>query len=131
MTNPKFATFFYVFAAPFTKVVATKDTKIFFDVDGKQVIPKVTDYQIKEDAWHIHLTPVPAVLDVEPMLPMPAEQQRAFKLGEQVQKTGGDYAFSGAIVAIFTKIGGAQRYVVENSDGLLLIQNEAQLARYA
>lgn len=44
-----------------------------------------------------------------------------YKVGDKVEKANGDYRFRGHVVASFTKRGGAQRYVVENADGLLHI----------
>lgn len=44
-----------------------------------------------------------------------------YGLGDKVEKIGGDYDFRGVIVAGFTKTTGAQRYVVENQDGILHI----------
>ena len=50
-----------------------------------------------------------------------------FLIGEQVEKTGGDYYFRGHVVASFKKLSGAYRCVVENSDGVLFIFNDKQL----
>ena len=50
-------------------------------------------------------------------------------VGDMVAKVGGDYAFAGVVVASFAKLGGAHRYVVENSDGLLHIFSAAPLSR--
>jgi hypothetical protein len=45
-----------------------------------------------------------------------------FAVGQQVEKVGGDYTFSGHVVAVFNKLSGEQvRYVVENGDGILHI----------
>lgn len=52
------------------------------------------------------------------------------KLGDKVQKLGGDYTFRGVIVADFLKLTGQRRLVVENSDGMLFIFNEKQLQSY-
>ena len=49
------------------------------------------------------------------------------KIGQRVQKSGGDYTFSGWIVAVFAKRSGVQRVVVEDARGLLLIMNASQL----
>lgn len=49
--------------------------------------------------------------------------------GERVEKVGGDYRFSGVVVAAFQKRGGLRRVVVENGDGVLHIFNPAQLRR--
>lgn len=50
-------------------------------------------------------------------------------VGDEVQKTGGDYKFYGIVVSAFTKINGRPRYVVENRDGMLFIFNEQQLEK--
>ena len=44
-----------------------------------------------------------------------------FELGDQVEKTGGDYTFDGVVVAVFSKLSGARRYVVEDDRGILHI----------
>lgn len=41
--------------------------------------------------------------------------------GDKVAKRDGDYTFCGVVVAEFLKLSGKQRYVVENSDGILHI----------
>lgn len=50
-----------------------------------------------------------------------------YKINDHVQKIGGDYSFKGVVVAAFTKLSGAERYVVENQDGVLFIFNEKNL----
>lgn len=50
-----------------------------------------------------------------------------FAIGALVKKVGGDYEFAGTVVAAFTKLGGAERYVVEDSRGLLFIFSAANL----
>lgn len=50
-----------------------------------------------------------------------------FKVGDLVEKSGGDYYFSGHILSIFKKRSGVERCVVENKDGMLFIFNEGQL----
>lgn len=49
------------------------------------------------------------------------------KVGDEVEKIGGDYNFTGFVVSIFKKIIGSERVVVENSDGILHIFNPNQL----
>lgn len=51
------------------------------------------------------------------------------KLGDLVYKNTGDYTFRGIIVAVFQKLGGEWRVVVENTEGILMILNERQLVR--
>jgi hypothetical protein len=51
----------------------------------------------------------------------------AFKLGEHVDKVGGDYTFAGTVVAVFLKLGGAIRYVVEDDRGVLHVYSEKNL----
>ncbi len=43
------------------------------------------------------------------------------KIGDVVEKIGGDYTFVGIVVAAFAKLSGAQRYVVEDDRGVLHI----------
>lgn len=50
-----------------------------------------------------------------------------FALHQRVSKIGGDYRFEGTIVAVFHKMSGKARYVVENNDGLLFIFNHESL----
>lgn len=52
------------------------------------------------------------------------------KVGDEVEKTSGDYYFTGIIVAKFNKLSGKERYVVENKDGVLHIFNVEQLTKY-
>jgi hypothetical protein len=47
------------------------------------------------------------------------------EIGRRVIKTGGDYRFSGVVVAVFTKKSGVIRYVVENDEGILHIFSAA------
>ena len=51
------------------------------------------------------------------------------KVGDKVVKTAGDYRFEGIVVAVFTKLSGAIRVVVENGDGILHIFSESQLKK--
>lgn len=62
-----------------------------------------------------------------PVLPDPGKLEAKFKMGDQVAKTNG-YRFDSEIRSVFTKKCGAIRIVAENSDGLLHIFNEDQLA---
>jgi hypothetical protein len=41
------------------------------------------------------------------------------EIGQLVEKVGGDYQFVGNIVAKFSKLSGAVRYVVEDDRGVL------------
>ena len=55
--------------------------------------------------------------------------EKTFKVGDLVRKTGGDYSFLGVVVAIFAKRNGtAVRVVVENGAGILHIFNPKQLS---
>lgn len=51
----------------------------------------------------------------------------AFKEGDRVKKIGGDYTFVGVVVAAFKKLSGKQRYVVENTEGILHVFSDKQL----
>ena len=42
-----------------------------------------------------------------------------FAVGDKVEKVGGDYTFVGHVVAVFAKISGAIRLVVEDDRGVL------------
>jgi len=46
---------------------------------------------------------------------------KEFNVGDLVSKTGGDYRFDGTVVAVFAKLSGAVRYVVEDDRGVLHI----------
>ena len=52
-----------------------------------------------------------------------------FSVGDPVEKTSGDYKFTGIVVAVFHKLNNkeAVRVVVENSDGVLHIFSPKQL----
>jgi hypothetical protein len=39
-----------------------------------------------------------------------------YKVGDKVKKITGDYAFDGTVVAAFSMLNGAERYVVEHDD---------------
>jgi hypothetical protein len=47
-----------------------------------------------------------------------------FKVGDKVEKVGGDYTFVGYVVAVFAKISGAIRLVVEDDRGVLQVYSE-------
>lgn len=49
------------------------------------------------------------------------------KVGDEVEKTTGDYRYRGVVVSLFHKLNGVVRVVVENEDGMLFIFNEQQL----
>ncbi len=57
---------------------------------------------------------------------MPEEPTR-FHVGDAVSKTGGDYRFDGIVVAVFSKLSGACRYVVEDDRGVLHIYSDKNL----
>jgi hypothetical protein len=46
---------------------------------------------------------------------------------QMVRKFAGDYKFVGTVIAVFQKLGGQWRYVVENGDGVLHIFSAEQL----
>ena len=50
-----------------------------------------------------------------------------FTVGDLVEKVGGDYTFSGQVVAVFEKISGQVRIVVEDDRGILHIFSEKNL----
>jgi hypothetical protein len=50
-----------------------------------------------------------------------------FKVGDKVSKVGGDYTFEGTVVAVFTKLSGAIRLVVEDDRGVLHVYSEKNL----
>ena len=50
-------------------------------------------------------------------------------IGDTVEKTTGDYVFKGIIVAKFYKLSGAERFVVENQDGILHIFSRKNLVK--
>lgn len=47
-----------------------------------------------------------------------------FKVGDLVEKVGGDYTFVGHVVAVFAKLSGAVRLVVEDDRGVLHVYSE-------
>ena len=47
-----------------------------------------------------------------------------FKVGDLVEKVGGDYTFVGHVVAVFAKLSGAIRLVVEDDLGVLHVYSE-------
>ena len=50
-----------------------------------------------------------------------------FKVGDSVSKVGGDYRFDGVVVAVFEKLSGAVRLVVEDDRGVLHVYSEKNL----
>lgn len=53
-----------------------------------------------------------------------------FAVGDHVIKEGGDYRFRGHVVAAFRKRSGAERFVVENLEGILHIFSAANLRHW-
>jgi hypothetical protein len=51
-----------------------------------------------------------------------------YKVGDKVKKVGGDYTFEGVVVAVFEKLSGAVRLVVEDDRGVLHVYSEKILA---
>lgn len=45
-------------------------------------------------------------------------------IGDKVEKVGGDYTFVGTVVAVFAKLSGAIRLVVEDDRGVLHVYSE-------
>lgn len=52
------------------------------------------------------------------------------KVGDYVEKIGGDYTFIGFIVASFNKLSGQLRFVVEDDRGVLHIYSEKNLRQF-
>lgn len=50
-----------------------------------------------------------------------------FKVGNKVEKVGGDYTFVGVVVSVFQKLSGAVRLVVEDDRGVLHVYSEKNL----
>ena len=50
-----------------------------------------------------------------------------FKVGDKVQKVGGDYKFEGIVVCVFQKLSGQVRLVVEDDRGVLHVYSEKNL----
>jgi len=50
-----------------------------------------------------------------------------FDVSDEVQKVGGDYTFEGVVVAVFEKLSGQVRYVVEDDRGCLHIYSAKNL----
>ena len=50
-----------------------------------------------------------------------------FKVGDKVEKVGGDYTFIGVVVSVFQKLSGAVRLVVEDDRGVLHVYSEKNL----
>ena len=51
----------------------------------------------------------------------------SFRVGDRVEKVGGDYTFAGIVRAVFTKESGAVRLVVEDDRGVLHVYSEKNL----
>jgi len=50
-----------------------------------------------------------------------------FKVGDQVEKVGGDYQFKGTVVSVFKKLSEKIRYVVEDDRGVLHVYSAKNL----
>jgi len=53
-----------------------------------------------------------------------SEDRMKFKVGDKVEKVGGDYTFVGHVVATFPKLSGVIRLVVEDDRGVLHVYGE-------
>lgn len=53
------------------------------------------------------------------------------EVGDKVSKKGGDYRFDGFVVAVFKKLSGHERYVVEDDRGVLHIYGPQNLVKAA
>lgn len=51
------------------------------------------------------------------------------RIGDEVEKVGGDYSFHGIVRCVFAKASGAVRVVVEDDRGILMIYSEKHLVR--
>jgi hypothetical protein len=51
-------------------------------------------------------------------------------VGDKVVKVGGDYTFEGTVVAVFNKLAGQERFVVEDDRGVLHIYSAKNLALF-
>jgi len=51
----------------------------------------------------------------------------AYKVGDKVEKVGGDYQIVGTVVSVFQKLSGAVRLVVEDDRGVLHVYSEKNL----
>jgi hypothetical protein len=52
------------------------------------------------------------------------QEEINFKVGDKVEKVGGDYTFVGHVVAVFPKLSGAIRLVVEDDRGVLHVYSQ-------
>jgi hypothetical protein len=55
------------------------------------------------------------------------KMQAEFKVGDKVEKVGGDYTFVGVVVSVFQKLSGSVRLVVEDDRGVLHVYSEKNL----
>ena len=58
---------------------------------------------------------------------MTGEIALAMQRGDKVRKVGGDYRFDGVVVAVFQKLSGVTRYVVEDDRGVLHVYSRKNL----
>jgi hypothetical protein len=56
-------------------------------------------------------------------------EEQYFKVGDHVYKTSGDYKFDGIVVAVFPKLSGKVRLVVEDDRGILHIFSPQQMEK--
>lgn len=55
--------------------------------------------------------------------------EQIIAVGDKVSKKGGDYRFDGVVVAVFAKLSGVERYVVEDDRGVLHIYGPNNLVK--
>lgn len=54
----------------------------------------------------------------------------SFRIGDKVERhAASDYKFPGTVVAVFAKLSGERRYVVEDDRGTLFVQSDRTLVK--
>ena len=103
---------------------------LVFDKDGRQAGPEITS-QVTAEAiqrgWSKHSNDKSPDSRLVWVPPVKSQIQK----GDTVIKSSGDYSFTGTVVAVFEKLSGKVRVVVENQDGILHIFSETQLVKPA
>lgn len=56
-------------------------------------------------------------------------ETQIINVGDKVSKKGGDYRFDGIVVAVFKKLSGVERYVVEDDRGVLHIYGPTSITK--
>jgi hypothetical protein len=82
------------------------------------------NYGVEDPGGFFHLVAGRDITHILPDLELPG-----LKIGDKVEKVGGDYTFVGIVVAAFKKLSGVERFVVEDDRGVLHVYSQKILRK--